>query len=277
VDPFPVKWPNLPDLLANSAARWIDHDAPRLGAALAFYTLLSITPIVVVVTAIGSLVFGTEAARRELTREVYAVAGTMGVKAVGFILSRAENPGHGVLATILGVVFVFLGASGVLIELRDALNTIWGAPVVQRTMRQGLFNLVRERFFASALVLGIAFFLLLSLAANVFTNALLHRRIGSSFIPFLVVTGLFAVIFKFVPDVRLPWIEVLAGALATSLLFEIGRLVIGFYLASADFNTTYGPAASVTALLVWVYYSSQIFFFGAAMTKELKMTQPDPQ
>ena len=185
-------------------------------------------------------------------------------------------PGTASLATILGVAIAFLGASGVLIELREALNTMWDVPTPQRTRLGTVVNLVGERLFASALVLCAGFFLLVSLTANVFVSALAKWGAGASLLSFLVVTGLFAVIFKFVPDLRVEWTEVLPGAVVTSLLFEIGRQLIAFYLARADFGTTYGTAASTTAMLVWVYYSSQIFFFGAAFTKELEMRRsPD--
>ena len=135
-------------------------------------------------------------------------------------------------------------------------------------MFQDALNIVRERLFAFLLVFCVGLFLLLSLAVNVFMSAIVHHGLpGSSLISLLVLTGLSAAIFKFVPDVKLQWIEVLFGGLVTSLLFELGRFLIAFYLARADFDTTYGTAASTTALLVWVYYSSQIFFFGAAFTK----------
>jgi membrane protein len=272
----PFRWRALPALLAGSAARWSDHDAPRLGAALAFYMILSITPLLIVVTAIGSLVYGSEATRNEVIGQVYAVAGPTGATVVSSILGRADSTRHGLVATILGVAIAFLGASGVLIELREALNTMWDVPTPQRTRLGTVVNLVGERLFASALVLCAGFFLLVSLTANVFVSALAKWGAGASLLSFLVVTGLFAVIFKFVPDLRVEWTEVLPGAVVTSLLFEIGRQLIAFYLARADFGTTYGTAASTTAMLVWVYYSSQIFFFGAAFTKELEMRRsPD--
>jgi len=263
-----MQWRDVPALFVDSAVRWNDHNAPRLGAALAFYTLLSIAPLLVVVTAIGSLVYGTQAARIEIADQVYAVAGPMGAKVVSSVLNSDRNAARGVLATVFGTLVLFFGASSVLIELREALNTIWDLPVATRTRWQDALNIVRERLFAFLLVLCIGLFLLLSLTVNVFISAFGHRRLpGSSLVFLLVVTGLFAVIFKFVPDLKLPWIEVLFGAFVTSLLFELGRLAIAFYLARADLNTTYGTAASTTALLVWVYYSSQIFFFGAAFTK----------
>jgi membrane protein len=242
-----------------------------MGAALAFYTLLSIAPLLIVVTAIASLVYGSQAARDEILDQVYAVAGSAGVSVVGAILGRAENTQHGLLATILGSVVGLLGATGVVSELRDAVNTMWDVPVPETDRLKGVLNVVRDRLFAAALVLCAGFLLLLSVTANVLVSQLAAWGVGTSLISFLVVTSLFAAILKFVPDLRIEWSEALLGAVVTSLLFEIGRQLIALYLARANFGASYGAAASTTALLVWVYYSSQIFFFGAAFTKELEM------
>ena len=258
-------------LFADSAARWNSHNAPRLGAALAFYTLLSITPLLIVVTAIASLVYGSQAARNEIIDQVSAVAGSAGASVVGAILGRAENTQHGLLATVLGVVVGLLGASGVVSELRDALNTMWDVPVPETDRLKSVLKVVREKLFAAALVLCAGFFLLLSVTANVLVSQLAAWGVGASLISFVVVTSLFATILKFVPDLRIEWSEALVGAVVTSVLFEIGRQLIAFYLARANFGASYGAAASTTAMLVWVYYSSQIFFFGAAFTKELEM------
>jgi membrane protein len=274
VDPLPLKpprWRALTALFADSAARWNSHNAPRLGAALAFYTLLSITPLLIVVTAIASSVYGSQAARDEIVDQVSAVAGSAGASVVDAILGRAENTQHGLLATILGIVLGLLGASGVVSELRDALNTMWDVPVPERDRLKSVLNVVRERLFAAALVLCVGFFLLLSVTANVLVSQLAAWGVGASLISFVVVTNLFAAILKFVPDLRVEWREALLGAVVTSVLFEIGRQLIALYLARANFGASYGAAASTTAMLVWVYYSSQIFFFGAAFTKELEM------
>lgn len=274
VDPLPLRpprWRTLTALFTDSAARWNDHNAPRLGAALAFYTLLSITPLLIVVTAIASLVYGSQAARDEIVGQVSAVAGSAGASVVGAILGRAENTEHGLLATILGAVVGLVGASGVVSELRGAVNTMWDVPVPEADRLKSIMNVVRDRLFAAALVLCGGFFLLLSVTANVFVSQLAAWGVGASLISFVVVTGLFAAILKVVPDLRIEWSEALLGAVVTSVLFEIGRQLIALYLSRANFGASYGAAASTTALLVWVYYSSQIFFFGAAFTKELEM------
>jgi membrane protein len=261
----------LTALLADSVARWNSHNAPRLGAALAFYTLLSITPLLIVVAAIATLVYGSQAARNEILDQVYAVAGSAGASVAGAILGRAENTQHGLLATIVGSVVGLIGATGGVSELRDALNIMWDVPVPETDSLKSVLNMVREKLFATALVLCAGIFLLLSVTANVLVSQLAAWGVGASLISFLVVTGLFAAILKFVPDLRIEWGEALLGAVLTSLLFEIGRQLIAFYLTRANFGASYGAAASTTALLVWVYYSSQIFFFGAAFTKELEM------
>ena len=270
------QWRAVPSLLGDSAVRWSDHNAPRLAAALAFYTLLSLAPLLVVVTSIASLIFGSKATGIEIGRQVYSIAGPTGARAISSLLAHTRSIGHGLLATVFGFVILFLGASGALIELRDALNTMWDLPVAKRTRLQDALNLLKERLFACLVVLSIGFFLLVSLTLNLFVSALrdgalsvpkavLH--VGAALLSFIVVTVVFAAIFKFIPAVRLQWVDVIPGAIVTSLLFALGRLLIGLYLARSNFETTYGTAASTTALLIWVYYSSQIFFFGAAFTK----------
>jgi membrane protein len=229
-----------------------------------------------VLAGIGSLFFGSVRTRAEIARQVYSVAGPVGAKAVSSILGVTPGARHGILAAVSGVLILFFGASGVLIELRDALNLMWDIPISDGTPLEDMMQLVRERLFAFIVVLVIGFFLLVSLTVDVIASALVHTvarlpvealHLGASAVSFVVITGLFAVIFRFIPDLRLEWITVLLGALVTSLLFTAGRFVIGFYLERADYDTLYGNAASSTALLVWVYYSSQIFFFGAAFTK----------
>lgn len=265
-----INWRGVWALLTGSASEWNNHNAPRLGAALAFYTLFSVAPFLVVVTTIGSLFFGSGEARDEMARQIFAVAGPAGGKVAASILGGTHDAGHGILATVSSVVILFFGASGVLIELRDALNVMWDIPAPPRTPVEDLVNLVRERLFAFIIVLSIGFFLLASLTVDAMAAALVHRSLpGASLVSFVVITGFFAAIFKFIPDFPLRWIDVLPGALVTSLLFTIGRVLIAVYLARADFGTWYGSAASTTALLVWLYYSSQIFFFGAAFTKVL--------
>jgi len=273
------RWCDIQALLSESFEAWNRHKGPRLGAALAFYTLLSLTPLLLIVVSIAGLAFGRQAAQSQIVWQVRDMAGPAGAEAIQALLEGARNTTHGILATVLGVLTLLFGASGVLIELRDALNTIWEVPPVQRTGLQNLADLIRERMFSFALVLAIGFLLLVSLAINAFISALgaftvqafplfqglLH--IANTLLSFIVITGLFAAIYRIMPDVRIEWRDVALGAAVTSLLFTVGKLLIGLYLGKAGFASTYGAAASIVLLIVWVYYSGQIFFLGAEFTK----------
>jgi membrane protein len=206
--------------------------------------------------------------------------GTEGARAIQGLIQSAYKPGAGVTATILGVLTLIFGASAVVVDLRDALNTIWDVPVPDSFSIFGTFlRLVQERFYLFGLILGVGFLLLVSLALNAAIAALgsvigpmlpvpeLVLHVTVFLVSFLVTTFLFAAIYKFLPDVRLEWSDVVVGACLTSLLFSIGRQLIGVYLGKASFGSTYGAAGSLVIVLMWVYYSAQLFFFGAEFTK----------
>jgi membrane protein len=266
-------------LLKQTGKAWIDDNAPRLGASLAFYTLLSLAPILIVVVAIAALAFGQKAAQGQLIWEIQDLVGTEGARAIQGLIQSAYKPGTGTTATVLGVLTLVLGASAVVVELRDALNTIWHVPAAAFSSFRGFLRLVKERFYLFGLILGVGFLLLVSLALNAAIAALgslfgsllpasvsvLHLAVF--LISFLLITFLFAAIYKFLPDVQLKWSDVIVGACFTSLLFTIGKQLIGIYLGKASFGSTYGAAGSLVIVLVWVYYSSQLFFFGAEFTK----------
>jgi membrane protein len=266
-------------LLKQTGKAWIDDNAPRLGASLAFYTLLSLAPILIVVVAIAALAFGQKAAQGQLIWEIQDLVGTEGARAIQGLIQSAYKPGTGTTATVLGVLTLVLGASAVVVELRDALNTIWHVPAAAFSSFRGFLRLVKERFYLFGLILGVGFLLLVSLALNAAIAALgslfgsllpasesvLH--VAVFLISFLLITFLFAAIYKFLPDVQLKWSDVIVGACFTSLLFTIGKQLIGIYLGKASFGSTYGAAGSLVIVLVWVYYSSQLFFFGAEFTK----------
>ena len=274
-----IRWRDLEGLCAESFIEWYRHRGPRLGASLAFYTLLSLTPLLLVVVAIGGLVFGQHAAQAQIVRQVHSLVGTEGANAIQALLEGSRNTTNGILATVLGLVTLFFGASGVLIELRDALNTLWEVPPSQATGLGNIALFVKERLFSFAIVLAIGFLLLVSLVISAWLaalgtisshilpvpEALLHA--GNVLVSFLVITGLFAAIYKIMPDVRIEWWDVVMGAAVTSLLFTVGKLLIGLYLGKASFASTYGAAGSVVVFIVWVYYSAQIFFMGAEFTK----------
>ena len=274
-----IRWLDIKVLSVESCKEWSDHNAPRLGASLSFYTLLSLAPLLFVLVAIGGLVFDQATARSEIIRQVHSLAGPAGAKAIETILDSSRHGKHGWLATVIGLVTLVFGASAVLIELRDALNTMWDLPASARTGLQSILKVIRERLFSFALVLAIGFLLLVSLAVNAAILALgslsenalpapepvLH--VLSSLVSFVVITALFAAIYKIMPDVQIEWQDVLLGAAVTSLLFTLGKFLIGLYLSKARLASMYGAATSMAVLLLWLYYSSQIFFLGAAFTK----------
>jgi membrane protein len=273
------RWRDIKGLLSASFEEWARHKGPRLGASLAFYTLLSLTPLLLIAISIGGLAFGAEAAEGEIIRQMQDLIGREGADGIQALLEGTRNTTHGILATALGLLTLFFGASGVLMELRDALNTIWEIPPVQTKGVRSLFQMGKERLFSFALVLAIGFLLLVSLLVSAAISALgtfsagilpipnLVLHVLNAVLSFLVITGLFATIYKVMPDARIGWRDVFLGAAVTSLLFTLGKLFIGLYLGRASFASTYGAAASVVIVIVWVYYSGQIFFLGAEFTK----------
>jgi membrane protein len=273
------RWRDLHALFRESFKHWNKHKGPRLGASLAFYTMLSLTPLLLVAVAIGGLVFGHKAAQSHIVWQIQGLVGPQGANAVQALLEGSRNTAHGIVATVLGLLTLLFGASGALVDLRDALNTIWEVPPSQAAGLQSVINLIKERVFSFAIVLAIGFLLLVSLAISAWlaalgafsaqilpsSEALLH--VVNSLVSFLVITGLFAAIYKIMPAIRIEWRDVLLGAAVTSLLFTAGKFLIGLYLGRASFASTYGAAGSVVVLIVWVYYSGQIFFLGAEFTK----------
>jgi len=250
-----------------------------LGAALAFYTLLSLTPLLLVVISIVGLVFGRISAEHQIVQQIQLLVGSQAATATAALLNGARNTTHGVIATVVGSVTLLFGASGVLIELRDALNTIWEVPGVSLSGVKKIMSFVKERLFSFAIVLSIGFLLVVSLAISAWISALgefsasllpapeIALQIINSLISLVVIAILFAAIYKLLPDVLIEWRDVILGGIGTSLLFTVGKLVLALYLGKASFASTYGAFASIVVLVVWVYYSGQIFFFGAELTK----------
>jgi membrane protein len=268
-------------LLKETVKEWSNDKAPRLGASLAFYTLLSLAPLLIVIVTVAALAFGKEAAEGQLYWQVRGLLGPEEAKVVQGVVQSAYKPGTGLIATLLGLATLALGATSVVVELSDALNTIWRVPTPEGEtgMVAGIRRIVKERFYSFTLVLGVGFLLLVSLVLNAWLSAM--GTFFGSFLPapesilqaatflisFLVVTALFAAIYKLLPSVRLEWSDVIIGASVTSLLFTIGKQLVGLYLGKAGFGSTYGAAGSLVILLVWVYYSAQLFFLGAEFTK----------
>ena len=270
-------WP----LLKDTVAGWWEDKAPRLGAALAFYTVLSLAPLLVIVTPLAGRVFGDpERAKEEITAQFEQLIGSRGAEAIDLMMTPAVNPEEeksGTFTTVLSVAVLLFGASGVFAELQESLNTIW--EVAPKPGASAVFDFFRQRFLSFAMVMGICFLLLVSLVVSAALEAMqayADRHVASMaavwqvanvVVSFAVITLLFAMIFKVLPDATVGWKDVWIGAAITSALFALGRTLIGVYLGQASIGARYGAAGSLVALLVWVYYSSQILLMGAEFTK----------
>ena len=262
-------------LLKDTGNSWIEDKVPRLAAALAFYTILSAAPLLVIVVAIAGFVFHQDAqARQMLVEQFSSLAGEQGGEAVQAMIEHASRPGSTTVAMIVGLITLLAGASGVFAELQDSLNTIWGvAPKPGR----GVFGTVRDRFLSLAMVFGTGFLLLVTLVLSTALAALSHvvglegvgmvGEVLNFCVSFTVVTLLFAMMYKFLPDVKIAWRDVWVGAVVTALLFTVGKLLIGIYLGRASVGSAYGAAGSLVVFVVWVYYSAQVLFLGAELTK----------
>lgn len=279
-----VRWANIKSMFSESLDGWQKHNGGRLGAALAFYSLLSITPLVLVVIAVGGLAFGQKAAESQLVWQIEDLIGPDGAAGIQAILHGTRNTTHGIIATAIGLLTLLFGASGVMVELRDALNLIWEVPAAQTTGWRSIMRLMRERLFSFAMLLAIGFLLLVSLLVNAGISAmgslfqgwvpiskLVDLHLFSSVVSLVVTTFLFAAIFKVIPDVHLEWRDVFLGAVTTAVLFTVGKFLIALYMGRAGFSSTYGAAASLVVLIVWVYYSAQIFYFGAEFTRRFTL------
>ncbi len=269
-------------ILRQSFSDWNDDNAPRLGAALAFYTILSISPLVVLVIAIVSLVFDRSSAQAHLLDQVQSLMGVEGRTAVQSMLTSSGKASSGILATLIGLATLLFGASGVFGELRSALNTIWDA---DPKIHSGIWGMLRERVFSFGMVFSVGFVLLVSLVASAGLAAVTKFFSGLvPFPPFMLasvnflvsfvgIAVLFSLILKYVPETPVDWSDVRIGAVATALLFTIGKSLLGVYLGKASPGSAYGAAGSLVVLVIWVYYSAQIFFFGAEFTHVYAMTR----
>jgi membrane protein len=267
-------WSNL----LRTFSAWKEHEAPRLGAALAFYSILSLAPLVILTVAIVALVFGHSAAQDKLVAQVQDMLGQPGADAVKGMLEHAQKPASGALASVIGVITLLFGASGVAGELQSALNRMWD---VQPENPGGIWGAIKQRLFSFGMVLGVGFLLLISLLVSAALAA--FGKFAGGFLPlpeaaldainFIVslagVAALFALIFRYVPAIRVPWKTVWIGAIATAVLFTIGKFLIGLYLGKSAVGSPYGAAGSIIVIIVWIYYSSMIFLFGAEFTHVL--------
>lgn len=266
---------NYLTLLKQTYNSWDKDEAPRMGAALAFYTILSISPLVIFVVALVSLVVSKSSAQSHLVGQVQAMMGPQGGQAIQSLLQNAQKPSTGWVASVIGFLTLLFGASGVFGELRSALNKIWKA---KPDASSGVWGMLRERFFSFGMVLSIGFLLMVSLvlsaglaAAGKFLGGVLPMPAWvlsaiNFLVSFVSIAVLFALIFKFVPETKVRWRDVRLGAVITALLFTIGKLLIGLYIGKASVGSAYGAAGSLIVVTIWVYYSAQIFFFGAEFT-----------
>ena len=237
---------------------------------MAFYTLLSLAPVIVIAVALSAVVYGHEAAEGRLATEIGGVAGPEAARIIQEIIKGGYQPRTGVIATLLGLATLAFGASSVFVELRDAMNTIWHVSLPPcRNNAAKVFRLIRGRFYSFATVLGTGFLLLVSLVLNAWMAAMriVVPRGATWIISCVFIAALFAALYRIVPDVELRWSDVAPGALFTSLLFMLGKEIMGLYLAHASFGSTYSAAGSPIVVLLWIYYSAQLFYWGAEFTK----------
>ncbi len=264
-------------LLRSTASKWSAHNAPRLGASLAYYGLLSMAPLLIVIVAICGLVLNRNTAEQQLLEQVRSLAGPSGASTVQMLIDNAHHVGSGIIAAVVALATLLFGASGVFVELRDSLNIIWDVP---RRESSTWRSIIFQRLVSFGMVIGLGILMLASLLMTTFV-ALAEKffsgilpaptasvsELANFFISLIAIAVLFALIFKFVPDAPIAWRDVWIGAAATAILFDIGKGLLAFYMGTAGVGSTYGAAGSVVALVVWVYYSAQIFFFGAIFTK----------
>ena len=265
----------IPAIFWTAAKAWWDDDAIRLGASLAYYTLFALAPILLVATAVAGIAFGAEAARGQIVGQLDQLVGPDGAGAVQSLLEGASHRRAGMLASVLGGITFVVAATGAFLELQAALNTIWR---VKPNPRANVRGFVLDRLRSFGLVVAIGFLLMVSLAVTAalaaFNAWLAHRSSiplawsGVNVLASVVVTtALFALLYRFLPDVRLRWRDVTTGAFVTAILFTIGQQLIGLYLGQSSVSSSYGAAGSVMILLLWVYYSCQILLFGAEFTR----------
>jgi membrane protein len=270
-------------IISKSVTSWFDHNASSLGAALAFYTIFSVAPILIIAVAIAGYVFGADAAQTEVLSQLRALTGDAGAAAIRELLTSAHYSDKKGVAAAIGIVTLVVGATSVFGELQNALERVWQTPPQAKTRTQprslGWWRFIRGRVLSVGMVLGVGFLLLVSLVASA-ALAAFGGWLGA-FLPqleivlpvldlvvsFSMTVLLFAMIYRYVPRESIPWGDVWIGATVTALLFTIGKSVIGIYLGKSSFNSAYGAAGSLIVLLLWIYYSAQIFLLGAEFTR----------
>ena len=272
-----MKGKSIWNFLKDIATQWLEDGPFQLAAALSYYTLFSLAPILIIAIAVAGLFFGHEAATNQIVHTLQSLVGQESAKAIQEMIQNASSkPKTGIISTVLGIGVLIFGAGGVVGQLQSSLNRIWG---VTSKPGRGIWSFMWERFVSLAMVLGVGFLLLVSL---VITTILTHLTLyigsligGAAIIAYLLdivvsfgfVTILFAMIYKFLPDVRIQWKDVWIGAALTSFLFTVGKFLIGLYLGTSGVTSSFGAAGSLITVLLWVYYSALIFFLGAEFTQ----------
>ena len=279
-------------LVKDAVAAWVDDFAPSMGAALSYYTIFSLAPLLVIVIAVAGLVFGADAARGAILEQLQAMLGPEGAKAVEGLLRRASEPAEGLTASIVGGIALLIGATTVFGELQSDLDRIWRVPAAAP---KGPWGLIRSRLVSFGMVLTVGFLLLVSLVISTALAALgkwwgtfmggweMVLQTLNVVVSFATITALFAMIYKLLPRARIAWPDVWIGAAVTSLLFTMGKFAIGLYLGHSQVTSGFGAAGSIAVLMIWVYYSAQIFLLGAEFTWVYahrfgsKRNEPEPQ
>ena len=263
-------------LVEAAFSSWRDDYAPSMGAALAYYTMFSIAPLLLIVISTAGLVFGEEAVRGEIFGQLQGLMGDQGAKAVQGLLESVSEPKEGVAGTVIGTILLLIGATTVFGELQDAFDRIWRAP--GRDRNGGLWRLIKSRLLSFGIILGIGFLLMVSLVFSAaiaalgkwwgpfFANLELIATAVNFLVSFALMTAVFAMLYKFMPRVKIHWRDVWAGATVTALLFTVGKILIGLYIGKSAISSGFGAAGSLVVVLVWVYYSAQIFLLGAEFT-----------
>ncbi len=259
--------------LQETVSRWSEHKDARLGAALAYYSIFSLGPLIVIIITIAGLVFGGEAVQAQVFGALHGLLGDSGTQAIDAMLKGANRPREGILASVIGVGTLVFAAVGVVVQLKDALNTVWE---VETPRGSGIWRFVRTYIWSLAGVLSVGFLLLISMlltaglsAAGKYIAPYLPEamlQIAGFLSSFAVIALLFAMMFKWLPDTPIAWRDVWLGAILTAALFEVGKFLIGLYIGKQGLESTYGAAASIVIVLIWVYYSAQLVLMGAEFT-----------
>jgi membrane protein len=271
---------DLSDIFKKTYREWKEDRASRLAASLAYYTIFSLAPLLVIAIAVAGFIWQHDAVEMQLMAQIQGLVGVEGARFVADLIKSASNPAKGIVATIIGAITLLFGALGVFNELHNALNVIWEVKEEKaENFLQAVKKAIIDRFLSFTMVLGIGFLLLVSLVISAGLSAT-QELVGNSFpipefiLQFLnliistgVITLLFAMIFKYLPDAEIPWRHVWLGAFVTAVFFSLGKMLIGLYLGNSAVASSFGAAGSLVLLLVWVYYSAQILFFGAEFTQ----------